>query len=169
MDLCAHNFEKEAICVYLQTHASCPISGKPLSIDDLVPNHSLGERIDRWRWQQRQHRQQQEEPDAIFRQELVATSSAHHNKKQRSLAEKTRYRADDIPEMFLLLPQERAVLEMSQKKLSRRRRCCYCSCRTATCTCLLLGVILLIAGGLLYYYIRVKGWFGDVPNTTIDD
>jgi hypothetical protein len=53
MDLCAHNFERAAITEWLNskaTHECCPISRKPLTIDDLVPNHILAERIDKWQW-----------------------------------------------------------------------------------------------------------------------
>jgi hypothetical protein len=55
MDLCAHNFERAAITEWLNskaTHECCPISRKPLTVDDLVPNHTLAERIDKWQWHQ---------------------------------------------------------------------------------------------------------------------
>jgi hypothetical protein len=55
MDLCAHNFERAAITEWLSskaTHECCPISRKPLTMDDLVPNHTLAERIDKWQWHQ---------------------------------------------------------------------------------------------------------------------
>jgi U-box domain len=62
MDQCAHNFERRAIIDWLQQqqqqrrsrdcHSSCcPISRKPLIESDLIPNHTLAERIERWKWQ----------------------------------------------------------------------------------------------------------------------
>jgi len=55
-DKCGHNFERKAITEWLQQHDSCcPISRKPLDgttgNDDLVPNHALAERIEKWKWQ----------------------------------------------------------------------------------------------------------------------
>lgn len=52
MDLCAHNFDRAAICEWLEQHDCCPISRKPTELTDLVTNHCLAERIERWKWRQ---------------------------------------------------------------------------------------------------------------------
>jgi len=52
MDLCAHNFERTAAEEWLLLTECCPISRKPLTSQDLVPNHTLAERIEQWQWRQ---------------------------------------------------------------------------------------------------------------------
>jgi U-box domain len=72
MDSCGHTYERRAILGYLKqwtrraqqqqqqqqqqpndnNACRCPFSQKPLTVRDLIPNHALGERIDKWRWQQ---------------------------------------------------------------------------------------------------------------------
>jgi U-box domain len=58
MDSCGHTYERRAILAYmkqcrqLESDCRCPYSQKPLTVRDLIPNHALGERIDKWRWQQ---------------------------------------------------------------------------------------------------------------------
>ena len=55
MDQCAHTFERKAVTEWLNSgHSCCPISRKPLTVADLVPNHTLAERIERWKWQKEQ-------------------------------------------------------------------------------------------------------------------
>ena len=69
MDTCAHNFEYRAILTWLnggdllgdddnhnnsrpRRHAYCPISRKPLRPSDLVRNHELADRIEKYKWMQ---------------------------------------------------------------------------------------------------------------------
>jgi U-box domain len=66
MDSCGHTYERRAILGYLKqctrrgqqqpnnnnNICRCPFSQKPLTVHDLIPNHALGERIDKWRWRQ---------------------------------------------------------------------------------------------------------------------
>jgi U-box domain len=57
MDSCGHTYERRAILAYMKqcrqrdSDCRCPYSQKPLTVHDLIPNHKLGERIDKWRWQ----------------------------------------------------------------------------------------------------------------------
>jgi hypothetical protein len=53
MTSCAHTFERDAIVHWVERHHCCPISRKPIvNDDDLVPNHTLADRIEQWKWQQ---------------------------------------------------------------------------------------------------------------------
>jgi hypothetical protein len=72
MDLCAHNFERREIEQWLTSsssdnchscHSYCPISRKPLTVQDLVRNDALAERIEKWKWQQ----QEQSHLTSLFR------------------------------------------------------------------------------------------------------
>jgi hypothetical protein len=52
MDQCAHNFERQAVTDWLRLgNRCCPISRKPLTKANLVPNHTLAEQIEKWKWQ----------------------------------------------------------------------------------------------------------------------
>jgi hypothetical protein len=52
MTSCAHTFERDAIVNWVERHHCCPISRKPIANDDdLVPNHTLADRIEQWKWQ----------------------------------------------------------------------------------------------------------------------
>jgi U-box domain len=49
---CGHAFEREAIVSWMaRGNPCCPISRKDLAWEDLVPNHVLAERIEKWKWQ----------------------------------------------------------------------------------------------------------------------
>ena len=48
-DCCGHNFERDAICDWLDVHGSCPITKKPMDISELLPAADLQNRIERWR------------------------------------------------------------------------------------------------------------------------
>jgi len=68
MDRCAHTYERASIEAWLRGHECCPISRKPLVADDLVPNHALSERIEKWIWLR--------ETDGIMWEEEAAAAAA---------------------------------------------------------------------------------------------
>jgi hypothetical protein len=169
MDLCAHNFERKAIVEWLRAgNECCPISRKPLLETDLVPNHALAERIDKY-WQRRREKDEtvwQEEdsdvsnsssegededdthatlataedgPVAIVGVALNTESDLEAGRIQpRRLSKKKRRRRNrhqrkllyqEVPAQFMLLPQERQVLDIlvrrgEERRVSQRRRIC---------------------------------------------
>jgi U-box domain len=80
MDRCAHTFERRAIVEWIATCRCCPISRKPLSLEELVPNHILSERMDKWKWQREFHndleqqQQQQRLPGGEVGDETTSTT-----------------------------------------------------------------------------------------------
>lgn len=58
MDMCAHCYERNAITEWIRDNNKpyCPISHKPLHIEDLKTNHVLAERIEKWKWTQEHDR-----------------------------------------------------------------------------------------------------------------
>jgi hypothetical protein len=146
MDKCAHNFERKAILEWLNTgHSCCPISRKPLTQADLVPNHTLAERVERWMWQKEQCEIDWENEDCS---ETVATDTdgiqdedveighhkpkkfGHHKPKKFGSKQKRRAHYETVPADFILLPQERHVLQMVRSRNEeadrkvRRGECC---------------------------------------------
>lgn len=137
MDQCAHNFERKAILEWLSSgHSCCPISRKPLTPTDLVPNHTLAERIERWMWQKEQFEIDWEneecliivtEVDEIVNEGDVETG--HQKSKNFSKKQKRRAHYESVPADFMLLPQERHVLQMVRSKAEeadrkvRRNKC----------------------------------------------
>ena len=172
MDSCAHNFEQKAISEWLRTHSCCPISRKPLVEADLVPNHTLSERIDRWKWQREndgimwKEEEENDEDDPTWTSsdddvekgngEVRVPKGSRTKGRRSSRRSRTRkHNYNEIPADFMLLPQEREVLAIVQSKEAEARsrlhkkRCCY---RTMITT---LGAVMLILGGYLYYrYVR---------------
>jgi hypothetical protein len=149
MDSCAHNFERKAICDWLEHHSCCPISRKTLSEADLVPNHILAERIDRWKWRNEHDGimldedptcSSSDDEETLRKQQLEVAVETDLDGMERGVRSKRgprrgsrRHRKkvyNEIPSEFMLLPQERRVLaivrckaEESRLKL-QRKRCC---------------------------------------------
>lgn len=147
MDKCAHNFERTAVMEWLRAgHSCCPISRKPLAAADLLPNHTLAERIERWKWQKEQGDiDWSEEGDncAECCSETVGTDadgSVQHDegdveigsRKQKRFGKKKKrlVHYESVPAEFMLLPQERHVLQMVRSKAEAedlklwKKRCC---------------------------------------------
>jgi hypothetical protein len=167
MDLCAHNFERAAITEWLSskaTHDCCPISRKPLTVDDLVPNHTLAERIDKWKWHQENdgimfleetklsesYSDDDDDDDSVDIESakvgiirkggtlpLVRTESdielvAGRDKRQsRAGGNNKNNNYGPVPAEFMLLPQERRVLQIvrmrAQAHREKRRRNALCN------------------------------------------
>lgn len=95
-DGCGHCFDRDAITTWMQrTGGMCPISRKPLSLDDLTPATDLRDRISQWR----EHHLHQDVEQDLSR--LEETNS--HSQLE-----------------LMLLPQERRVLSII--KLRKRIR-----------------------------------------------
>jgi U-box domain len=137
MDHCAHNFERAAVTDWLNGgHSYCPISRKPLSLTDLVPNHALAERLERWKFQKEQmdsielsanHHSSGEsccsetvvsESDVMV--DVNVTDDVETGKwKRKSFAKSKRKRVvhyEPIPVDLMLLPQERLALQVARSK-----------------------------------------------------
>jgi hypothetical protein len=169
MDLCAHNFERAAITEWLSskaTHECCPISRKPLTLDDLVPNHTLAERIDKWQWHQENdgimfieetkmsesYSDDDDDDDdsvdiesakiGILREsgslspartdsdlEMVAGQDKRQSRASGKKNNNNKY--GPVPVEFMLLPQERRVLQIvrlrAQEHREKRRRSTLCN------------------------------------------
>lgn len=162
MDLCAHNFERRAITEWLSKTSCCPISRKPLTLPDLVPNHTLSERIERWKWQ-REHCDIDWEDSSSEDSVTTPTDSTsadielgvqpkrfHHYKKKK----RRHKHYETIPVKFMLLPQERHVLEIVRTKeaedraLQRQKRC-----KTFTISVIVSVAALTAMGAALAKYV----------------
>lgn len=71
MDSCGHTFERSSILSFLSRRPYCPISRKPLSFADLIPNDALSERMDKWKWQQEYYNNNREGGGQILLREFV--------------------------------------------------------------------------------------------------
>jgi U-box domain len=178
MDQCAHNFERKAVHEWLQAgHSCCPISRKPLTEADLVPNHRLAERIERWKWQREQGDIDWDEDNDVARtasysdddddecSETIATATEAdgiiheddeadaemgHRKQLKRFARKKKRRVHYkavLSADFMLLPQERHVLQMvrtkaeeADRKLWRQRCCTVFTSILVTLSLVLLGI-----------------------------
>jgi hypothetical protein len=167
MDLCAHNFERQKIIEWLSskaTHECCPISRKPLTVDDLVPNHTLAERIDKWQWHQENdgimflketklsesYSDDDDDDDdvdiesakagiirkggslALVRSDSDIEMVAGRDKRQsRAGGKNSNSNYEPVPAEFMLLPQERRVLQLvrmrAQEHREKRRRSAHCN------------------------------------------
>ena len=169
MDLCAHNFERKAISAWLLKNSSCcPISRKPLTTDDLVPNHTLAERIEKWKWQREQGGIDWEQDERSSSEDEDATSTVttdvasdielgikrakakvHPKKKKRR-----HIHYESVPAEFMLLPQERQLLETvrtraaEDRALQRQKRC-----RTMTISLFISVAALTAMGAALAKYV----------------
>jgi hypothetical protein len=102
LDGCGHCFDRDAITSWLNYHSICPISRKPLEIDDLIPETALQERIRHWHEVQRSLHGS-DEPDLLSLSETDSHSQLE----------------------LMLLPQERRVLSVikfrKQVRTQRKR------------------------------------------------
>lgn len=123
MDGCAHSFERTAIAHWLHAHDCCPISRKPLTEEDLIPNHVLSERIEKYKWLREQQRQ-----GMVWKAEDGDTVPSDDDDVDIETARRTRKLPrpsrllSQIPAQFMLLPQERQVLEIVRVRHSERLR-----------------------------------------------
>jgi hypothetical protein len=194
MDLCAHNFERAAITDWLNskaTHECCPISRKPLTVDDLVPNHTLAERIDKWQWHQendgimflnettKMNASYSDDEDddnsvdieaekaCIIRKDGALTSGRTGSDIEMAVPgqDKRKSRAGGnnnnsknknygpVPVEFMLLPQERKVLQIvrmrAQEDREKRRRSMLCNTFMGVCIAVALVFLSLTIRKLL--------------------
>ena len=165
---CAHNFERRAIAEWLKNHSCCPISRKPLSSGDLVPNHTLGDRIDRWKWQQENdgimveesladliQALSSDEEDGVVRNDTEMMEQGLQRQRRMSRKQK-RIAYKEVPSNLMLLPQEREVLaivrakeEQNLARLQKRR--CYLAV-----LCILVTVILVLFSFIIYGYMQIR-------------
>ena len=94
-DGCGHCFEREAIVEWLEYHELCPISRKPLLVQELLPSFGLGERIQQWRTG---HPEQEEVTS-------ISESDTQHSQLE-----------------LMLLPQERKVLQIIKLRAKDKRK-----------------------------------------------
>jgi U-box domain len=148
MDHCAHNFERRAICDWLQGgQQCCPISRKPLLSAELIPNHRLAERIERWKWQcesglvdweasapesRSVDSDEAREVEDLERGDRRARKAKRSIRKQRQLPNASSVeRYESLPKVdLMLLPQERVLLDKvrlqtEREQLTLRRSVCY--------------------------------------------
>lgn len=103
LDGCGHCFDREAITSWLNYHSMCPISRKPLTTDDLIPETALQERIQHWK----SRHLFSSEPDL-----LTLSETDSHSQFE-----------------LMLLPQERKVLAIVKfRKQVRTQREAYIRC-----------------------------------------
>jgi U-box domain len=162
---CGHAFERQAIVSWLaRGNPCCPISRKDLAWDDLVPNHILAERIEKWKWQ-KEHQDwmhlenindinsgsnRDDNKDEYLEVDLemdaihpfpAAPSSSSSSKKQQLYAASQIYQA--VPTGMMLLPQEQALQDSirNRKEENRRKRRQVFICYTVLGLCLGITVV----------------------------
>jgi U-box domain len=171
MDHCAHNFERRAICDWLRHEGQhcCPISRKPLLSADLIPNHRLAERIERWKWQcesgtvdweasasdsrsiNSDEREGGDEVD-IERGDRRTRKAKRSIRKPRQLPTASSVeRYESLPKMdLMLLPQERMFLDkvrlQNETEQLTLRRSAYC--RRLWWTLFVLCFVGILSGAL---------------------
>ncbi len=165
-DPCAHNFDREAITTYLDSHHRCPISKKPLSPSALRPNHALAEQIERWKF----HKDHdglvreivEEDPtsalseDEEFDDIVIQMERGTQRKTRQGKHHQKTYYYDEIPPELMLLPQERQILASVRNKVATTRSIAQKQrCYRTTCT--LIGVLIVCAGALITW----KSFSGD--------
>lgn len=124
MDHCSHSFERDAIVDWVGQHSYCPISRKPLSEEDLVPNHNLADRIEKWKWQN-DLSSEEHFPTMDTATATSSNASSEMDGIQRSDVEMGRissrrllrkeYQA--VHQSLVLLPQERRAMELAQSQV----------------------------------------------------
>jgi hypothetical protein len=189
MDLCAHNFERAAITEWLNsskqaiTHECCPISRKPLTVEDLVPNHTLAERIDKWQWHQENdglmflgdattkmsesYSDDDDDDDSvdieaekagIIRKGGTLTNAHTDSDIEMGVAGQDKRKSNNkkygpVPVEFMLLPQERKVLQIvrmrAQEHREKRRRHVLCHTIMGVCIAVVLVFLSLTIRNLL--------------------
>lgn len=172
MDTCAHTFERGAICRWVEAHDCCPISRKPMHLDDLISNHSLAERIERWQWEQE---------NRILIHESISPSSSedetdHHHDHRNDVEmgkwnllrkKKSLFSSKPLPPQFMLLPQEQAMLNIARRQDEDRdweRR------KHDNVRCTLVSVMVLVSVAAMIFAIlkRVDLWSAD-EEVVLDD
>lgn len=175
MDACAHNFERAAIEQWLDKHECCPISRKPLQQQDLIANHTLAERIDRWQWLSQQ--------DGLFIDEASLDETQSLSSEEGSAVDelepprdiegqldgarrprrfwkkkrRPRRKSTPLPPEFMLLPQEREVLSMvraramEQERLRRKRQCW-----TMIAAVIIVVIVIVVGLGVARPYLLQK-------------
>lgn len=165
---CAHTFEREAIVSWLaRGNPCCPISRKDLAWEDLVPNHILAERIEKWKWQkehadwlqpekkkqasrgirtlfsgnQKQAADQDNENELSEVDLEMESIHALPAPKNQIYSASQIYQA--VPTGMLLLPQEQALQDSIRKRKeeSRQKRRQSLICFTVLGLCLGLAVV----------------------------
>lgn len=138
VDPCAHNFERSAIEDWIQRHSCCPISRKDLSIEDLRPNHTLAERIEKWQWQQQVDKSGWVDVAA----ELSDDDDDLESPRTVTL---TKHKYSEVPSKFMLLPQEREMQQLCRVRAEKTRR----EIRKRRCWTTVLVLLVMISLGLL--------------------
>jgi hypothetical protein len=177
---CCHTFEREAIVSWMaRGNPCCPISRKDLAWEDLVPNHILAERIEKWRWQ-KEHEDwlhQEKTPTTSPGSRTVLSGNDDRAAKQDNVDEseldlemetihslpapkKQLYAASQIyqavPTGLMLLPQEQALQDSirNRKEENRRKRRQACICSTVLTLC--LGLAIVAAGLYIVQFLQQK-------------
>lgn len=129
MDECAHTFERDAIVEWLGQHSYCPISRKPLAVEDLVPNHNLADRIEKWKWQNGHSNEESLQQSIEIGTATSRSTSSNEmamdgiqrsdiesggRKSSRRLLGRKEYQVVD--QSLVLLPQERRALELAENQ-----------------------------------------------------
>ena len=162
IDGCSHTFERSFIIRRIrQGRTACPISGKELTEDGLIPNDRLAERIEKWKWEQRmirtgewdsledchttetEHSSFDDEELGLDQNQTTASVELTSTRKppRRSL----RAAKGSSPSRFMLLPQEVAALERQYEidaETQRQRKC-----QQRQRTILLIFITAVVVGG----------------------
>ena len=174
-DKCGHNFERKAITEWLRQHDSCcPISRKPLDAGggDLIPNHALAERIEKWKWQKEvgDYIIHAEEDYSAEAQTLSLHSddddedvemggrggsrrgwkSARAATSTRKQKQQQQHYEEIVTVECMLLPQELQLLELVQAREDAEQRE-----KERKRTCRLLTSLLVLLGALTFGAARV--------------
>lgn len=165
-DTCAHNFERKAIVEWVERHQCCPISRKELTLEELIPNHTLAERIDRWQWQQHvdtsawkelEDQTSFESVDEESESPAILTKIPDLEMGRRHA--KGNYQ--EVPSKFMFLPQELEAMDLVRVQEEEHRK----SLRTQawkTCICstmMIIALVVLILAGVRL--IRENQWDDD--------
>jgi hypothetical protein len=120
-DICGHSYERDAILSWLEIHEICPISRKPLSRDDVLPNHALKSRIQQWK---SEHEHSEGADDVEFGAAVVATANrtacCDSNMEMASVSKDRNETYSPVE--LMLLPQERTVLRIIHLRAVDRQR-----------------------------------------------
>jgi hypothetical protein len=165
-DLCAHNFDREAITSFLDNHHRCPISKKPLNSSDLRANHSLAEQIERWKFYKDHdglvRETVEEDPTSALSEDeelddtVIQMEQGTQRKTRQGKQHQKMYFYNEIPPEFMLLPQERQILASVRSKVAATRSMAQKQrCYRTTCT--LIGFLVVCAGALITW----KSFSGD--------
>lgn len=138
-DPCGHTFERTAITEWLRHDSCCPISRKPLDAagGDLVTNHALAERIEKWQWQREVEDYIGMEEDLERRTLSIYSPSHEHGDSEHSVdvemgqssgqsrrqkKQRNQHHYEEIDSFMMFLPQERQLLELVQAREEAEQR-----------------------------------------------